>query len=83
MAKSVEFETLKADYVCQCNFQSSSLKMEAVGPSRIFQRLISKQGLKYTSYSGDGDSKGFVSVKDTYGKESVKKLECIGHVQKE
>ncbi|GFX21222.1 uncharacterized protein TNCV_2251701 [Trichonephila clavipes] len=31
---------------------------------------------------GDGDSKGFISVKDTYGKDSVTKYECIGHVQK-
>ncbi|GFU86826.1 uncharacterized protein TNCV_1342711 [Trichonephila clavipes] len=26
--------------------------------------------------------KGFISVKDTYGKDSVTKYECIGHVQK-
>ncbi|GFS70674.1 uncharacterized protein NPIL_384761 [Nephila pilipes] len=26
--------------------------------------------------------KGFISVKDTYGKDSVTKLECIGYVQK-
>ncbi|GFW55179.1 uncharacterized protein TNCV_115651 [Trichonephila clavipes] len=27
-------------------------------------------------------SEGFISVKDTYGKDSVTKYECIGHVQK-
>ncbi|GFX39442.1 uncharacterized protein TNCV_2668041 [Trichonephila clavipes] len=32
--------------------------------------------------TGDGDSKGFISVKGTYGKDSVTKYECIGHVQK-
>ncbi|GFX50359.1 uncharacterized protein TNCV_338941 [Trichonephila clavipes] len=39
-------------------------------------------GLKYAHYYGDRDSKGFISVKDTYGKDSVTKYECIGHVQK-
>ncbi|GFW60087.1 CCHC-type domain-containing protein [Trichonephila clavipes] len=40
-------------------------------------------------YSGFSSSKktlncpeGFISVKDTYGKDSVTKYECIGHVQK-
>ncbi|GFT74871.1 uncharacterized protein TNCV_1673361 [Trichonephila clavipes] len=56
--------------------------MEAVGATRIFQRSIVKRGLKYAHYYGDGDSKGFISVKDTYGKDSVAKYECIGHVQK-
>ncbi|GFV22350.1 uncharacterized protein TNCV_3924101 [Trichonephila clavipes] len=54
----------------------------AVGATRIFQRSIVKRGLKYAHYYGDGDSKGFISVKDTYGKDSVTKYECIGHVQK-
>ncbi|GFU73230.1 uncharacterized protein TNCV_493551 [Trichonephila clavipes] len=56
--------------------------MEAVGATRIFQRAIVKRGLKYAYYYGDGDSKGFISVKDTYGKDSVTKYECIDHVQK-
>ncbi|GFV73149.1 uncharacterized protein TNCV_3665661 [Trichonephila clavipes] len=56
--------------------------MEAVGATRIFQRSIVKRGLKYAHYYGDGDSKGFISVKDAYGKDSVTKYECIGHVQK-
>ncbi|GFX65573.1 uncharacterized protein TNCV_5083091 [Trichonephila clavipes] len=56
--------------------------MEAVGATRIFQRSIVKRGFKYAHYYGDGDSKGFISVKDTYGKDSVTKYECIDHVQK-
>ncbi|GFT76903.1 uncharacterized protein TNCV_3597651 [Trichonephila clavipes] len=56
--------------------------MEAVGATRIFQLSNVKRGLKYAHYYGDGDSKGFISVKDTYGKDSVTKYECIGHVQK-
>ncbi|GFW11687.1 uncharacterized protein TNCV_43221 [Trichonephila clavipes] len=82
MPRSIESETFAADHVCHSNFQGSALKMEAVGATRIFQRSIVKQGLKYAHYYGDGDSKGFISVKDTYGKDSVTKYECIGHVQK-
>ncbi|GFW86415.1 uncharacterized protein TNCV_4331991 [Trichonephila clavipes] len=82
MPISIESETFAADHVCHSNFQGSALKMEAVGSTRIFQCSIVKRGLKYAHYYGDGDSKGFISVKDTYGKDSVTKYECIGHVQK-
>ncbi|GFS72575.1 uncharacterized protein TNCV_4135791 [Trichonephila clavipes] len=82
MPRSIESETFAADHVCHSNFQGSALKMEAVGATRIFQRSIVKRGLKYAHYYGDGVSKGFISVKDTYGKDSVTKYECIGHVQK-
>ncbi|GFX38417.1 uncharacterized protein TNCV_2343921 [Trichonephila clavipes] len=81
MPRSIDSETFAADHVCHSNFQGSALKMEAVGATRIFQRSIVKRGLKY-AHCGDGDSKGFISVKDTYGKDSVTKYECIGHVQK-
>ncbi|GFY15737.1 uncharacterized protein TNCV_1283821 [Trichonephila clavipes] len=77
MPRSIESETFAADNVCHSNFQGSALKMEAVGATRIFQRSIVKRGLKYAHYYGDGDSKGFISVKDTYGKDSVTKYECI------
>lgn len=82
MEKNVVYDSLKADHVCQCNFEGSSSKMETVGASRIFLRSQSKRQLQYTEYYGDGDSKGFDSVKDAYGDNSVKKLECIGHIQK-
>ncbi|GFW02128.1 uncharacterized protein TNCV_4854681 [Trichonephila clavipes] len=82
MPRSIESETFAADHLCHSNFQGSALKMEAVGATRIFQRSIAKRGLKYAHYYGDGDSKGFISVKDTYGKDNVTKYECIGHVQK-
>ncbi|GFX90339.1 uncharacterized protein TNCV_3849141 [Trichonephila clavipes] len=78
MPRSIESETFAADHVCHSNFQGSALKMEAVGATRIFQRSIVKRGLKYGHSYGDGDSKGFISVKDTYGKDSVTKYECIG-----
>ncbi|GFT70220.1 uncharacterized protein TNCV_3456751 [Trichonephila clavipes] len=77
MPRSIESETFAADHVCHSNFQGSALKMKAVGATRIFQRSIVKRGLKYAHYYGDGDSKGFISVKDTYGKDSVTKYECM------
>ncbi|GFX02132.1 uncharacterized protein TNCV_1750171 [Trichonephila clavipes] len=49
---------------------------------RIFERSLIKRDLQYTEYYGDGDSKGFLQVKDIYGESSVTKLECIGHIQK-
>ncbi|GFY14297.1 uncharacterized protein TNCV_1020621 [Trichonephila clavipes] len=82
MPRSIESETFVADHVCHSKFQGSASKMEYVGATRIFQRSIVKRGLKYAHYYGDGDSKSFISVKDTYGKDSVTKYECIGHVQK-
>ncbi|GFX54848.1 uncharacterized protein TNCV_3317651 [Trichonephila clavipes] len=82
MPRNFESETFAADHVCHSNFQSSALKMEAVGATRIFHRSIVKRGFKYAYYYFDGDSKGFISVKDTYGKDSVTKYKCIGHVQK-
>ncbi|GFV92082.1 transposable element Tc3 transposase [Trichonephila clavipes] len=56
--------------------------MEIVGASRIFLRSEKNRRLQYTQYYGDGDSKAFMSVKDTYRLNSVTKFECIGHVQK-
>ncbi|GFU29937.1 uncharacterized protein TNCV_1687091 [Trichonephila clavipes] len=42
----------------------SSGNMEAVGAFRIFERSLIKRDLQYTEYYGDGDSKGFLQVKD-------------------
>ncbi|GFW48670.1 uncharacterized protein TNCV_4242511 [Trichonephila clavipes] len=82
MPRNFEHESSKADHICQCNFTGSSSKMEIVGASRIFLRSEKNRRLHYTQYYGDGDSKAFMSVKDTYGLNSVTKFECIGHVQK-
>ncbi|GFY19997.1 uncharacterized protein TNCV_2146901 [Trichonephila clavipes] len=72
---------VKCEHVCS-NYKGSSGNMEAVGAFRIFERSLIKRDLEYTEYYGDGDSKGFLQVKDIYGENSVTKLECIGHIQK-
>ncbi|GFW67471.1 uncharacterized protein TNCV_3391421 [Trichonephila clavipes] len=68
-------------HVCS-NFARSSGNMEPVSVFRMFERSKHLQILQYSEYYGDGDSKVFETVKNIYGKDSVTKLECIGHVQK-
>ncbi|GFX92991.1 uncharacterized protein TNCV_139351 [Trichonephila clavipes] len=82
MPRNFEYESSKADHICQCNFTGSSSKMEIVGASRIFLRSEKNRRLQYTQFYGDGNSKAFMSVKDTYGLNSMTKFECIDHVQK-
>ncbi|GFW19159.1 uncharacterized protein TNCV_254861 [Trichonephila clavipes] len=50
----------------------------------IFQRSETSRKASYTQYLGDGDSKGFLTIKEAkvYGNTEVEKLECVGHVQK-
>ncbi len=77
-----EYDTLQADHVCHCNYEGSASSMETVGVQRMFRRSEALHGIKYTAYYGDGDSKAYIQVKDVYGKDSVNKFECIGHIQK-
>ncbi|GFV95998.1 uncharacterized protein TNCV_2096661 [Trichonephila clavipes] len=93
--KIIDFETLsqfcrkcnsrteQQNVKLQCNHhKGSSSSMESVGAYRIFERSEDHRMLRYTDYYGDGDSKDFDAVKDIYGKDSVTKLEYIGHIQK-
>ncbi|GFW43315.1 uncharacterized protein TNCV_2923631 [Trichonephila clavipes] len=59
----------------------SAVSMEVVGAYRIFERS-NVRNVQYNEYYGDWDSKGYESVKNFYGINTVTKLECIGHVQK-
>ncbi|GFX61793.1 uncharacterized protein TNCV_1382911 [Trichonephila clavipes] len=54
------------------------------GGIKIFQRSETSRNACYTQYLGDGDSKGFLTIKEAkvYGDTEVEKLECVGHVQK-
>ena len=56
--------------------------MEQSGVVRVFERSLQKYQARHFEYLGDDDSKGYVAVKDTYGPNSVQKMECVGHVQK-
>ena len=56
--------------------------MKAEGAKRVFERSIKKHKLKYVEFLGDGDTKSYVNIKDTYPDIEIKKLECVGHYQK-
>ena len=59
--------------------------MESAGAINIFHRSVKKYNLRYTKYLGDGDSSSFSKIVESkpYGQDIViKKLECIGHIQK-
>ncbi|GFX70593.1 uncharacterized protein TNCV_875671 [Trichonephila clavipes] len=56
--------------------------MESLGVYRIFERSVEIRKLQHVNFFGDGDSKGYASVKDIYGKNTVAKYECIEHIQK-
>ena len=72
----------KENHTCLRNHSGSAGAMEITGSTRIFKRSMEKNSLYYSEYYGDGDSKSFTKVKDTYEGLTVKKLECVGHVQK-
>ena len=69
---------------CKANYRGSAPAMETEGVKRIFERSKEKNILRYTKYFGDGDSKGFNKVENTYKDKGVNivKKECVGHVQK-
>ena len=67
---------------CRINHVGSAGAMEVTGARRIFARSVQKRGLNYTEYLGDGDSKGFDVVSAEKPDSNLKKLECVGHVQK-
>ena len=72
----------RATHDCKLNYQGSAGGMEVTGAKRIFGRSVEKHNLRYTKFLGDGDSKSFPAVKSIYPDIEVKKLECVGHVQK-
>ena len=64
------------------NHRGSAPAMEMVGTVAIYNRRISKNGLGYVDIYGDGDTKSFNNIENTYPGIQVRKLECIGHIQK-
>lgn len=78
------YERWKLTHRCNLNHKGSSPAMEQAGAKLIFERSIAKHNLCYTSFYGDGDSKAYPAVIDTYEKQKkkIEKMECIGHYQK-
>ena len=70
---------------CECNYSGSSPGMEARGAFVLWNRSLEKHKMRYVTMVSDGDSKAFSSIASSnpYGDEHpVKKLDCMGHVQK-
>ena len=83
--ESDKYRILEANHVnCKANCKGTAPAMETEGAERIFMRSVKKHGLYYTDFYGDGDSKSHSKVEKGYKEhgKSVRKLECIGHVQK-
>ena len=76
------YDIWKSAHICKLNYQGSAGNMEPVGVQQMWNRSVKKNKLRYREFYGDGDSKGFNTVKSTYAYIEVKKLECVGHVQK-
>ena len=80
-----EYAAWKSDHQPECdiNTASSAPGMETEGVRRLFRRS-QERNLVYTSYIGDGDSKGYQAVLSDkpYGDVEIVKEECIGHVAK-
>jgi len=71
-------------HTCSINYVGSAPAMEPEGVKRIFLRSESDRCLQYTGYIGDGDSKSYSHILkvDPYNGKSIRKYECVGHVQK-
>lgn len=70
---------------CKANYVGTSGGMEVDGALNIFHRSTLLYNVKYTEYLGDGDTSAFLTVSNSmpYGPDEViKKLECVGHIQK-
>ena len=69
---------------CDINHVGSAGAMESAGIVECFGLSMEKYKLRYTEYLGDGDTKSYHDVvkSDPYNGREVKKLECIGHIQK-
>eukprot|EP00112_Aurelia_sp_Birch-Aquarium-sp1_P019844 Seg4999.1 transcript_id=Seg4999.1/GoldUCD/mRNA.D3Y31 product="hypothetical protein" protein_id=Seg4999.1/GoldUCD/D3Y31 len=81
---SEAYQQWQIEHDCQINHKESSGSMESAGAVQMFERSVPFLNLRYTGYIGDGDSKAHLSVVEAapYGDEEIKKLECVGHVQK-
>ncbi|CAF4350274.1 unnamed protein product, partial [Rotaria sp. Silwood2] len=57
-----KFKDILKSHQCEKNYEKSSGTMESSAVLSMFNRSISKYGVHYTSYIGDGDSKAFSTL---------------------
>ena len=79
-----EYEKFITNHDCDLNHEGSSGAMEAAGLVECFMSSVQDRKLRYINYIADGDSKSYSGIvaKDPYNGKEVKKLECVGHIQK-
>ena len=69
-------------HICSYKYEGTAGGMKTEGAKRVFERSVEKHNLRYVKFLGDGDSKSYQTVKNTYPGIDVGKLECVGHYQK-
>lgn len=86
---SSEYEEWMEDHLqkneCSANHKGPAGNMEVSSIVAMFQRSFEKNGLRYSNYIGDGDSKtysGVINAKPYDDDFIINKKECVGHVQK-
>ena len=81
-----EYDRFIADHYGKCaiNFDVSAGAMESTGVVSCFLESVEVHKVRITNFIGDGDTKSHSEVvaADPYPGTPVKKLECVGHVQK-
>ena len=67
---------------CLINHTKSSGAMESIGAVEISSSSITKHKLRYSHYTGDGDTDSFKKAVEARPYSLIpSKLECVGHVQ--
>ena len=81
---SPQYDEWKESHDCRINHTGSSGSMESSGAVKMFNRSVQFNKLQYVEYLGDGDTSSFhdVQLSNPYPGITMKKLECVGHVQK-
>lgn len=79
---TAEYEEWKESHgeTCEANHEGSAGKMEVDAATEMFSRANEKNDVNYINYIGDGDCKTFKAILEQ--NPTVKKKECIDHVQK-
>lgn len=82
---SAGYDEWAVSHECPINHDGSAGKMEPDGIVEMFRRSEANYGVRYSIYIGDGDTKTFRQLLDSrpYGPDfTIRKKECVGHVQK-
>ncbi|CAN7946066.1 unnamed protein product [Ixodes pacificus] len=73
-----------ATHDCQRNIECNAGRMEVEAALTMFQRSLTKHGLRYTTVLSDGDSRTFHALSEAkvYGFIKIEKKDCVNHVHK-